>query len=157
MVLNRLHDFQTAKPIWMKLLSKNTKNPHILRNTAFCLGGWMEKDGDTYIEIPGSGDYAADPAERTAKISLTNAQEIWTYLLKGIEDRGEKYSPDWWQAKFYTTYARYRAGAEFPGYLDQAKLLITNQKIFNPELGGPEFRPMFRYLENAVDQARRKK
>jgi hypothetical protein len=154
--LVRLKDFKAAKPILMELLKKNSKDIRLLRNTAFCLGGWLEFDGKNYVEVPGSGDYAPslEDAEKRNKIYLDSAVSIWSYLLRGIELEGKKFSHEWWEAKFYTIYTRYRAGEIYPDYLDIADKLVGRLPLFYPEMGGPEWKPKFEYVENAIKEKR---
>jgi tetratricopeptide (TPR) repeat protein len=151
-VLLSLHDFQTARPIWLKLLSANKKSITVLRATGRCLGGWLEYRSGSWVEIPGAGVYAPDPTEKrdANKIYLDTALGIWNYVLRGIEDAGNKYSPEWWDAKLATAYVVYRAGEQYPSYFELAKRVIDNQKLFRPELGGPEMRRKFSYLEKAI-------
>ena len=151
-LLNTLREFPEAKPLWQRLLKANPKNVTILRNTAFCYGGWVDCDGRKCTEVNGTGDYAPplDENRDPKKISLNSAYDIWNYLLRGIRDRGEKYSDDWWEAKFYTVFCLYRAGAKDPGYVEQAKKILENQKIFTPEMGGRKWRPQFNYLEREM-------
>lgn len=151
-VLLSLKDFQAAKNVWLKLLSNNRKSINVLRATARCLGGWVEYDRGVYIEIPGSGSYAPDPKEErdANKVYLDTAMGIWNYILRGIDDAGNKYSPEWWEAKFSTAYVLYRAGEQYPSYLEIANRVIDNMKLFRPELGGPEMRKKFNYLEKAI-------
>jgi tetratricopeptide (TPR) repeat protein len=151
-VLLALKDFQAAKPLWLKLLSQNTKNVGVLRSTANCLGGWIESDGMTYIEVPGAGMYAPDPDElrEANKIYLDTALGIWQYLLRGIDDAGNKYSDEWWEAKFYIVYNCYRAGEQYPSYYERTQQIIDNQRLFRPEMGGNEWSKKFRYVEKAI-------
>lgn len=151
-VLLALKDFQAAKPLWLKLLSQNTKNVGILRSTANCLGGWIESDGMTFIEVPGAGMYAPDPEllREANKIYLDSALGIWQYLLRGIDDAGNKYSNEWWEAKFYIVYNCYRAGQQYPSYYERTQQIIDNQRLFQPEMGGLEWSKRFRYVEKAM-------
>lgn len=154
-VLNQLHKFQEARPYWMRLRAANPQNVGILRATAFCLGGWLESDGRSFIEIPGSGDYAPElDASRDPKIvSYNNAYTIWGFLLKGISDReeGEK-SDDWYEAKFYTAYCLYRAGMKEPNYFVYATRIINNLRVIHPDMGGKEWRAKFNYIEKAISK-----
>lgn len=151
-VLLTLQDFVAAKPIWLRLLNANKKSISILRSTAKCLGGWLEYKDGNFIEIPGAGVYMPDPSEKRDgnKIYLDTALGIWRYLLKGIDDSGDKYSPDWWEAKFNTVYVRYRAGAQFPEQYELTKRIIDNQKIFREDMGGPDWRKKFTYIEKTI-------
>ncbi|MHC4942932.1 MAG: tetratricopeptide repeat protein [Planctomycetota bacterium] len=151
-VLLSLHDFQTARPIWLKLLNANKKSITVLRATGRCLGGWLEYRSGSWVEIPGAGVYAPDPADKRDpnKIYLDTALGIWNYVLRGIDDAGNKYSPEWWEAKFSTAYVVYRAGEQYPSYFEVAKRVIDNQKLFRPELGGPDMRRKFSYLEKTI-------
>ncbi|MBU0755889.1 MAG: tetratricopeptide repeat protein [Planctomycetes bacterium] len=155
-VLLSLKDFQTAKPVWLRLLNANRKSIGVLRSTATCLGGWLEYDRGTYVEIPGAGVYAPDPNEQRdpKKVYLDTALGIWNYILGGIDDAGNKYSEEWWEAKFNSIYVLYRAGEQYPVYYDHASQVIENQKLFRPELGGPEMKKKFNYLEKALKKSR---
>ena len=64
---------------------------------------------------------------------------------------------EWWEAKFYTIYARYQAGEKYPGYLDLAEGLFKSLNLFFPEMGGLEWKHKFKYLENAVKEKKSSK
>jgi len=153
-LLSTLHRFPEAKKYWIALVNKNKKNPSILRGTAFCMGGWVEWDGKTCIEISGTGDYTpaldANRDPRNKKVSLKSAYDIWNYLLRGISDRGEKQSDAWWEAKFYTAYCTYRAGEKNPEYNRYSSDIIKNLKLFYSDMGGPNWSPKFGYLERML-------
>ncbi|MFH2001155.1 MAG: hypothetical protein ABIK28_15850, partial [Planctomycetota bacterium] len=156
-VLLKLQDFIAAKPIWLRLLNANKKSISVLRQTAHCLGGWLEYKDGNFIEIPGAGVYMPDPAEGDRdpqKIYLDTAIGIWQYLRKGIEDSGEKYTPDWWEAKFNTVYACYRGGQQYPDQLEQTLRIIENQRLFREDMGGNEWRKKFSYIEKAIKNRR---
>ena len=154
-VLNKLHDFQTAKPIWQRLVNANTKNVGILREAAFCYGGWLEVKGNEFIEIPGTGDYAPplDKKRDKKKLVLNNAYSIWNYLLTGITQRARG-TPEWYEAKFYTAYTLYKAGERDPTYYQWSLKIISNLRVLHPDMGGPEYKRMFRYVESAVQRKR---
>jgi tetratricopeptide (TPR) repeat protein len=162
-VLNTLQDFDQAKPIWLKLLGRNNPSVKILRSAAFCLGGWLEYDGQNFIEIPGSGDYVISPEEQkkrdAKKVYLDHALGIWRHLLRRIDDAGNKYTPEWWEAKFYTVYSRYRAGhtryragEHYPLDFKNAKAVIKSQRRFKPDMGGPDWQKKFDYIEKAIKE-----
>jgi|GEM_PF-3226691 len=155
-VLLELRDFQNAKPVWIKLLNNDNKNPSILRSTAFCLGGWLEKDGDNYIEIPGSGDYVPPPGVDTSKIRLDNALGIWKFLLRRLKVN-KAYEPEWWDAKLQTIYCYYMAGQNDAACYATGLKLIANVELYHPDLGGYEKKRAFKYLQRAIKEKQRQR
>jgi tetratricopeptide (TPR) repeat protein len=156
-VLNKLRDFDTAKPIWLRLLSKDSKNVGILRATALCMGGWLEQMEDgTLVEVPGTGDYAPELTRNRDpnKISLDNAYNIWNYLLTGITHRGDRGKQEWYEAKFFTAYILYRAGVKEPAYFEWSRKIISNLRVLHPDMGGTEFRRKFKYVEDNIGRRR---
>jgi len=152
-ILLELKDFQTAKPIWLRLLSADTKNTTILYNTAKCLGGWLEFDGTNYVEIPGSGDYVPPADADPKKLSFTNALGIWKYMLRALKVN-KAYEPEWWEAKLFTIWCYYKAGETDPDTWETALKLIKNVELYHPDLGGLESKRSFKYIR---DQIKRKK
>ncbi len=148
-VLLELKDFQTAKPIWLKLLSADTKNTTVLYNTARCLGGWLEYDGTNYIEIPGSGDYVPPPDADPKKLSFTNALGIWKYMLRALKVN-KAYEPEWWEAKLFTIWCYYKAGETDPDTWETALKLIKNVELYHPDLGGLETKRAFKYIRDRI-------
>ena len=149
-VLLDLRDFKRARPIWLKLLSQDSKNPGILRSTARCLGGWLERDGKKYIEIPGSGNYMPEPGGDPKKLKLNNAFAIWSFMLRGLKVE-KAYQPEWWEAKLYTIYCLYMAGDQDPQKYNDALKLIKNVRLFHEDMGGPEFFQAFKHIENSIN------
>lgn len=148
-VLLDLRDFKKARPIWLRLLAKDSKNPGILRNTARCLGGWLERDGKKFIEIPGSGHYLPEPGGDPKKVKLNNSFSIWSFMLRGLKVE-KAYQPEWWEAKLQTIYCLYMDGEQNPQSYNDALKLIKNVALFHEDLGGPEFYPAFKYIESSI-------
>ncbi len=148
-VLLALKDFQAAKPIWLRLLNADKKNPTLLRSTALCLGGWLEWDGMEYIEVPGSGDYLPSADADPNKIRLDNALSIWRFMLRALKVN-KPYGPEWWEAKFQTVYIRYMSARLNPQQYNEALTVIKNVEVFHEDLGGPEIKRKFKYIRSAI-------
>jgi hypothetical protein len=151
-ILLENRNFIEAKPILLGLLEENPQDKKVLHLTAICLGGWLEERGGMFVEEPGTGDYCPDPTLKMDDISHETALGIWNSLLAGIESNGRKYSQEWWEAKFQTIYTRYRAGEVFPDQLHMAKAISNKMQLFQPFMGGPDWKPRFKYMEKAIEQ-----
>lgn len=148
-VLLALKDFQAAKPVWLRLLNADKKNPTLLRSTALCLGGWLEKHEDSFIEIPGSGDYLPPDDADPSKIRLDNALSIWKFLWRALSVE-EEYTDPWWEAKLASVYCYYMAGEQNLQCYETATKLIKNVELYHPDLGGKEFKQKFKYIEKSI-------
>lgn len=149
-VLLELKDFQTAKGIWLRLLSADTKNTTVLYNTARCLGGWLEFDGTNYVEIPGSGDYVPPADADPKKLNFSNALGIWKYMLRALKVN-KAYEPEWWEAKLFTVWCYYKAGETDPDTWETALKLIKNVELYHPDLGGLETKRAFKYIRDSIN------
>ena len=140
-VLLRLHKFQDAIPLWSEVYQANRKDRAVVRSYALCLGGWMDEVEDRgmweYKEIAGAGQH-------------TQAMDIWIELKKGIEDAGDKDTPDWWECMTNFVFCQYMAGKDKPQIRQAALRLIANWKALHPNLGGEPFSRRIKMFERAL-------
>ena len=143
-------DFGRSRPLWKELRAANPNSTRIRRGAARCFGGWLEIDEDGNVtEIGGSGDYQ-------------DALDIWAKLLKGSNVKA-KYTRLWWESKLGSIYGRYRLRELKPESGRQARQLMENQKLSQPNFDAdtigqldeeqkyaPLFRPAFRYLDRQI-------
>jgi tetratricopeptide (TPR) repeat protein len=148
--LDEQKDFGRSRTLWKELQQANPNSVKIRRGAARCYGGWLEiaLDG-TVTEIGGSGDYQ-------------DAIEIWTQLVKGTSVKA-KYTELWWESKLSSIYCYYRMRNLEPEKGKQARLLMDNQKLSQPNFDAdtmehleeeqkyePLFRDAFRYLDRQI-------
>lgn len=132
---------QEAHAILAEVYPLKRKDRNVVRNYARSLGGWLEErdNGATYIEITGVGNYS-------------EAISKWIELKKGIEDAGDKNSPDWWDCLVNSLYCYYLTSKTDPRVKDEALNLLKNWKTINPDLGGEPYRRRLIRLERALQQ-----
>ncbi len=77
--------------------------------------GWLEGDGTTIVEVPGTG-------------GLEDLEIATGFLRKLTDSEGasEKYTADWYQLKFETAYAYWQWGKDDSEQTSNAKVLIEN-------------------------------
>lgn len=140
-VLLELRRFQDALPLWREVYQSNRRNREIVRKYALCLGGWLEEKENRglyeYIEVPGAGQYE-------------EAMNKWQELKKGIEDAGDKLSPDWWEAVTNFFYCAYQLSKQKPEVKQTALKVIANYKALYPDLGGDGFKRKILRIERAL-------
>jgi tetratricopeptide (TPR) repeat protein len=136
--LNRGDKFAEAEPLWRDVYAFKPKDRGVVREFARCLGGYLREEGNVYKEITGVGKYS-------------EARELDVKLLKGIEDAGEKNSPDYWQARVDYFFHLSMEGRQDPNAKQQALALFKNWDALNPDLGGEKTAKMLRRL-NAENQ-----
>ena len=142
-VLLRLHKFQEALPLWRQVYAANSRDRTVVHSFALCLGGWMDEKEDRgvfeYTEITGAGEY-------------NEAMGVWIELKKGIEDAGDKGTPDWWDCMTGFLYCQYMEGKSNPQMKKAALRLIANWKAVLPDLGGDPFKRRIKMFERALSR-----
>ncbi len=144
-VLMNQRKFSDAAPLFRELEVRFAKDPALLGQAARCYGGWVEIVDRKAVEVPGAGDYK-------------RAVDLWKILMeKGFKKEDEKVTPAWFDAKYLSIYARYRAKELDPAYLQEAQALIGNFKNnvwdflkdepdFLTRIGGEEGKRRWEYL-----------
>ncbi len=146
--LLRRNEYQEAAPLYAQLVKLYENDLGVLRRAAECFGGRVDVVDRKPIEVPGSGDYE-------------EAIKLWDKIVeRGFLGEGQKYSPEWWEAKFYTIYSRYRARDISPEWRTQAKKIMQNLDsmvlaIYDPSehsdlLGGSDWVKRYEYLRTQL-------
>lgn len=140
-------EFSSAAPLFKSLVKRFEGNKEILMKAGRCFGGWLDVTDGQCVEVPGSGDYK-------------EAVEIWnTVLTKGFRPE-DKFTPEWFEVKFFTLYSRYRARQIDPSYFTGAQQLMENLftstlNFYKDEeipkvIGGQDWMRRYNYLRDRL-------
>lgn len=143
-------DFGRSRPVWKDLLDRNPSSTRIRRGAARSFGGWLEANAEGQIvEVDGSGNF-------------DEAFDLWLKLYEAA-NVNNKFTALWWEAKLGSIYNLYRLGAQDQQRARNARLVLDQLKVMQPEYDegtigelppesryAPLYKPLYRYLDRQL-------